>query len=299
MSHCEVSHLHVTRAAHQLCVSPCPCHGVGRPQHELRLRARRASAVHDQHAYADGRKITTVSEMQEAARDLADLGPKAVLVKGGHLPVPDRGSSAAAATLVDVLYNRSTEDIRELATPRLTTDNTHGTGCTMASAIAAHLARGESVHVAVEAAQRYVHECIARSVPLSLGGGSQGAMDHGAGLVEIGGGGVGRGVGREAAAARATRRVQHELDYSVYAVTDDGMNARHSRPMDQAVREAVAGGATVIQIRCVRRACRSGAARAVAAARTPGMLFVPRAIRQISGPLDVCCPSATSAGSCG
>lgn len=207
---------------------------------------------------ADGRTITTVKDMQEAARDLADLGPQAVLVKGGHLgngpgtpgveATADGDPPAAAAALVDVLYSRATEDIRDLATPRVDTENTHGTGCTLAAAVAAHLARGESVHAAVEAAQRYVHECIARSVPLCVGSGAQGAMDHGGGLVEIGG-----GEGREVAAARAARAVQREVDYAVYAVTDDDMNARQGRSMEEAVREAVAGGATVIQIRCVLR----------------------------------------------
>lgn len=197
--------------------------------------------------------------MQEAARDLADLGPQAVLIKGGHLgdvrrDGPDTHGMHASAegdppaatpTLVDVLYSRAKEDIRDLATPRVNTENTHGTGCTLAAAVAAHLARGESVHAAVEAAQRYVHECIVRSVPLCVGSGAQGAMDHGGGLVEIGG-----GAGGEAAAARAARVVQRELNYAVYAVTDDEMNVRQRRSMEDAVREAVAGGATVIQIRC-------------------------------------------------
>ena len=104
------------------------------------------------------------AERQLAA--LATLGAKAVLLKGGH------GTSAEA---VDLLWIGGR--ITRLASPRLATRHTHGTGCTLSAAIAALLASGLDLDVAVARAKTYVHRAIAAGASLSIGRGS-GPVDH-------------------------------------------------------------------------------------------------------------------------
>jgi hydroxymethylpyrimidine/phosphomethylpyrimidine kinase len=99
------------------------------------------------------REIASVEAMREAARDLAAMGPKAVLLKGGHLE---------GETLTDVLFAEGRETIFE--GPRLHTRSTHGTGCTLASSIAAGVAQGLSLAAAVERARAYLVEAI-RTAP--------------------------------------------------------------------------------------------------------------------------------------
>lgn len=89
-------------------------------------------------------------DMVEAARELVTLGPTAVLLKGGHASDPD--------FCRDVLFDGS-EQI-ELATPRVETRNLRGTGCTLASAVAALLARGFDLHAAARGARDYVHAAL-------------------------------------------------------------------------------------------------------------------------------------------
>lgn len=103
--------------------------------------------------------------MEAAARALLALGPKAVLVKGGHLP---------GETVVDLLA--TADGIERFESPRLKTPHTHGTGCTLASAIAAGLAQGLALSQAVARARRYLWEAI-RSAP-GLGHG-HGPVNHG------------------------------------------------------------------------------------------------------------------------
>lgn len=92
-----------------------------------------------------GQKITSVRDMKTAATALLTVGPKAVLVTGGHLE---------GDTISDVLVTPDTEVIFESA--RLKTDHTHGTGCTLASAIAFELASGLSLEKSVAMAREYV-----------------------------------------------------------------------------------------------------------------------------------------------
>ncbi|HEV8164175.1 MAG TPA: bifunctional hydroxymethylpyrimidine kinase/phosphomethylpyrimidine kinase [Actinomycetota bacterium] len=116
--------------------------------------------------------------MESAARAVHALGPAWVLVKGGHL----HGDEAA-----DLLW-----DGRQaiwLEAPRLATPNTHGTGCTLASAIAANLASGMDVPTATRAAKQYLNGALAGSFPLGKG---VGPTDHAwrfraAGLLRPGG----------------------------------------------------------------------------------------------------------------
>jgi hydroxymethylpyrimidine/phosphomethylpyrimidine kinase len=112
-----------------------------------------------------GRDVHSVATAREAARRLHALGPKAVLVKGGHLTGDD---------VVDVLYDGVT--LLELRGPRLPGRQTHGTGCTLAAAIAAALAGGLGLEEAVADARAYVAGAIAHAPGLGRG---HGPLDHG------------------------------------------------------------------------------------------------------------------------
>jgi len=101
--------------------------------------------------------VDSVEAMQEAARRIADLGPKAVVVKGGHL-----GEDA-----VDVLYYQGR--VRRFAARRLPSKNTHGTGCVYSAAITAGLARGQELEAAIETAKRFITRAIADSPGLGRG----------------------------------------------------------------------------------------------------------------------------------
>jgi hydroxymethylpyrimidine/phosphomethylpyrimidine kinase len=96
--------------------------------------------------------------MADAARALHALGPKWVLVKGGHLPSGDA---------VDLLYDGET--FSELAAPRSDTAHTHGSGDTLAAAITAGLARGLDVPSAVALGKRFITEAVRGSFPLGSG----------------------------------------------------------------------------------------------------------------------------------
>lgn len=108
-----------------------------------------------------GYHVTTVREAEKAARDIAQMGPKAVLVKGGHL--------ADTEEAVDILFDGS--EIHHFRGQRHDTPHTHGTGCTYAAAIAARLARGEDLHTAVTRANAYVNNAIRHALPLGHGHG--------------------------------------------------------------------------------------------------------------------------------
>jgi hydroxymethylpyrimidine/phosphomethylpyrimidine kinase len=81
-----------------------------------------------------GRSVATLDEMRDAAHAIHALGAANVVVKGGHLQ---------SDTVVDMLFDG--KELHEFSGPRVHTRNTHGTGCTFASAIAAYLARGGSM----------------------------------------------------------------------------------------------------------------------------------------------------------
>ena len=111
-----------------------------------------------------GLTIRTAADQREAARRIAAFGPAAVLIKGGHLDSPD---------ILDLLYDG--ERFREFRAERVPGTSTHGTGCTFASAIAAHLALGRPLDEAIPRAQAYVAGAI-RTAP-ALGQG-HGPMNH-------------------------------------------------------------------------------------------------------------------------
>ena len=112
-----------------------------------------------------GRPIGNLADMEAAGRTLLELGARAVLVKGGHMD---------GATVTDVLVTR--EGVRCFENPRIDTVHTHGTGCTLASAIATGLAQGLTLEPAVVRARAYLIEAI-RQAP-GFGHGS-GPVNHG------------------------------------------------------------------------------------------------------------------------
>jgi hydroxymethylpyrimidine/phosphomethylpyrimidine kinase len=92
-----------------------------------------------------GVTIETVADMHDAARAIVAMGPRAVLLKGGHME---------AAEVTDVLCQG--DAVEDMTHPRIETRHTHGTGCTLASAIAAGLAQGMDLSAAVRRARAYV-----------------------------------------------------------------------------------------------------------------------------------------------
>lgn len=115
-----------------------------------------------------GTTVRTEEDMRHAARSLFEMGPQAVLIKGGHL--------AATNDALDVLYDGTT--FHAVRARRIDTPHTHGTGCTYASAIAAHLAHGRDLPEAVEQAKAYVTGAIAHALPLGSGHGPTNHFFH-------------------------------------------------------------------------------------------------------------------------
>ncbi|MBW2620114.1 MAG: bifunctional hydroxymethylpyrimidine kinase/phosphomethylpyrimidine kinase [Deltaproteobacteria bacterium] len=105
-----------------------------------------------------GKKINNVDEMKNAAQKILNLGAKKVVVKGGHLE-EDRAT--------DVLYDG--KEYKELRSHRVETKNTHGTGCTFSSAIAANIALGKTFFEAVSLAKEYITGAIEHSLSIGKG----------------------------------------------------------------------------------------------------------------------------------
>lgn len=110
-----------------------------------------------------GTEIETWEDMQEAARRIADFGPQAVLIKGGHF----------AGDARDLLY--ADGDFHEYPAARIDTPHTHGTGCTFSAAITACLAQGMLLPRAVAIANRFLSEAIRTNPGLGRG---QGPVNH-------------------------------------------------------------------------------------------------------------------------
>jgi hydroxymethylpyrimidine/phosphomethylpyrimidine kinase len=114
-----------------------------------------------------GLKISKIDEVQESAVKIFEMGAKNVVIKGGH--VHDVNES------IDILYDG--KKFIEFRSPRIKTKNTHGTGCTFASGIAAELAKGNDVKNAVHIAKAYLTSAIQRADNLLIGKG-HGPTDH-------------------------------------------------------------------------------------------------------------------------
>ncbi len=115
-----------------------------------------------------GCKIEGQSELAKMARALSLEGKISVLLKAGHLSDDE---------LIDVLYNAESDEIVELKSKRFTTPNTHGTGCTLSSALAAMLAKGLELSEAARQAKDYINRAIISGADFTIGHG-HGPVDH-------------------------------------------------------------------------------------------------------------------------
>ena len=107
-----------------------------------------------------------VVQMEEQGRRLLELGPGAVLIKGGH---------ATGAEAIDVLVTRNRTV--HISAPRVQTRNTHGTGCTLSAAIAGYMAQGSELEHAVQNAKSFLTEALKAGSSQQLGAGA-GPVDH-------------------------------------------------------------------------------------------------------------------------
>ncbi len=115
-------------------------------------------------AVLTGEPVETVDDMRRAARFLAEsTGARAVLVKGGHIEGP----------AIDVLFDGN--EFTEFTAERIDTTSNHGTGCTLASSIAANLAQGEDLTTAVANSKSYVTDAMRAAVPIGAG---HGPLNH-------------------------------------------------------------------------------------------------------------------------
>lgn len=110
-----------------------------------------------------GAKIDHPQDIRDAARMILEMGPRSVVIKGGHL-VDD---SYYPGLSVDLFYDG--RDFVELVGPRFTTKDTHGTGCSFSAAIAAELAKGTELREAVTRAKKFIEGAIQHSLRLGKG----------------------------------------------------------------------------------------------------------------------------------
>lgn len=122
----------------------------------------------DEAALLVGYPLGSKQDMERAALDLLAKGARAVLLKGGHLP---------GHNVMDLLLSAGGEKLW-MEAPRIDSPNTHGTGCTLSSAIAAHLALGASLPDAVQQARNFVREALQAGAQVRTGKGS-GPLNHG------------------------------------------------------------------------------------------------------------------------
>lgn len=135
---------------------------------ELFPRAALITPNLDEAALLLGRSITDEADLQSAAQALIDLGARAVLLKGGHLPGDE---------VLDVLAMAGQPPLC-MTDARIATPNMHGAGCTLSSAIAAHLALGLDLSAAVQAGRHYVRQALAAGADVRTGHGV-GPLNHG------------------------------------------------------------------------------------------------------------------------
>lgn len=115
-----------------------------------------------------GRRILSEEELPLCAKELSMGGRVSVFLKAGHL---------TDETLTDVFYNAETDRILSLPSARIHTPNTHGTGCTLSSALAARLALGEDIEEAARKAKDYINKAIVSGARYSIGHG-HGPVNH-------------------------------------------------------------------------------------------------------------------------
>ncbi|MGH8805350.1 MAG: bifunctional hydroxymethylpyrimidine kinase/phosphomethylpyrimidine kinase, partial [Polaromonas sp.] len=135
---------------------------------ELFGRATVVTPNLDEASLLVGRPLDSERAMEAAAQELLAMGAPAVLLKGGHL---------AGEVVRDLLVTQNGE-LHWMRAPRIHSANTHGTGCTLSSAIAAHLALGAPLLEAVQAARAYVRAALEAGAKVRTGAGS-GPLNHG------------------------------------------------------------------------------------------------------------------------
>jgi hydroxymethylpyrimidine/phosphomethylpyrimidine kinase len=109
-----------------------------------------------------GKKISNQNELPLLAKELSSNRKVSVLLKAGHF---------SGKELIDIFYNAENDQILELKSKRIKTRNTHGTGCTLSSAVAAFLAHGLSLNEAVKQAKEYINLAIAEGAFYTMGKG--------------------------------------------------------------------------------------------------------------------------------
>jgi hydroxymethylpyrimidine/phosphomethylpyrimidine kinase len=129
---------------------------------ELLPRATLVTPNSDEVRLLVGVDVRSRAEQHEAARALHALGPRWILIKGGHL-----ADGAEDALCVDLLYDGT--DFTEFTGPRLATPHTHGSGDSLAAAITSALAHGSPMPEAVGYGKRYIKQALAHAYPLGAG----------------------------------------------------------------------------------------------------------------------------------
>ncbi|GMH25062.1 hypothetical protein Nepgr_026905 [Nepenthes gracilis] len=177
-------------------------------------------------ALLGGVQMETIDDMKFAAKSIYDMGPRNVLVKGGDLP--------ASLDAVDIFFDG--KNLYELSSARINTRNTHGTGCALASCIAAELAKGSPMLSAIKVAKRFIETALVYSKDIEIGGGLQGPFDH---LLKL----------KNVPHRSLARCLFSPEKLLLYAVTNSGMNEKWGRSITDAVKAAIEGGATIVQLR--------------------------------------------------
>ncbi len=170
-----------------------------------------------------GQRITSLDDMESAARCIHRAGPQMVVVKGGHMPESKR--------VHDVIFDG--RDVHILEHAFIETQRLHGTGCTLSSAIASYLAQGMVPLVAIRHAIFYLQDALGGSLEMDIGQGTQLPFHHGYRL------------------HRWPKRRSFRTAFSLclYGITDQRYNEKHKRSFREAVRGAIDGGVTILQIR--------------------------------------------------
>lgn len=135
---------------------------------EMFPRAELITPNLDEASLLVGRPLTSVQDMAQAAQVLLERGARAVLLKGGHLPGDE---------VIDLLLMKDADPIW-MHGSRIDSANTHGTGCTLSSAIAAYLALGLTLPDAVQQARGFVRQALQAGASVKTGQGS-GPLNHG------------------------------------------------------------------------------------------------------------------------
>jgi len=112
-------------------------------------------------------KIETLQDMEQNISKLTDLGPQSVLLKGGHLK----------SKILTSLFSDNKQQVHAFSFQHFETNNTHGSGCTLSSAIASYLALGKTLLQAVTLGQDYVHGAIEHALDVEIGHGN-GPLNH-------------------------------------------------------------------------------------------------------------------------